>query len=248
MCPKETNYVGPTNGTEARERRPQIPSGRVESKNKSARHRKFQMAALKRQKSGLSENVVFKFYNITLDKVPFCHKTLSVRMMCRLNRYSTEQKAAEDFRVNWSKAIEIKRLMTHDTAGKIVPTIIDVLVLAHQVRGSGVDEVAYGKFDLAQILRQAKKHLCVPLQSNILDSNLRFEIETLGGDSFVEVAVQDEFEDEEPLPVIPVYQTEGWFSFHHNVEAIEADSTMLVKVATEEDDVDVGIRRPLSRS
>lgn len=201
------------------------------------------MSSSKRQKGGLGENVIFKFYNITLDKVPFCHKMLSVRMTCRLSRYSTEQKAVEEFLVNWSKAIEIKRMMMHDATGKIVPTIIDVNILAHQVRGSGVDEVAYGKFDLAQILRQAKKSLCVPLQSNILDSNLRFEIETLGGDSFVEVADADEFVDEEPLPVIPVYQTEGWFSFHHNAEAIEADSVMLVKAATEES----AFRRPPSR-
>lgn len=202
------------------------------------------MSSSKRQKGALSENVVFKFFNITLDKVPFCHKMLSVRMSCRLSKYSTEQKAAEEFLVSWSKAIEIKRLMTHDTTGKIVPTIVDVIILAHAARGSGIDEVAYGKFDLAQILRQAKKSLCVPLQSNILDSNLRFEIEMLGGDNFVEVFSPERFDEEEPLPVIPVYQTDGWFSFHHNAEAIEMDSRMLVKAAT---DVDVEDEAPDNR-
>lgn len=185
-------------------------------------------AASKKPKS---ENVTFRFFNLTLDNVPFCHKTLSLKMHFRLNNFPTDPTPVEDFLVKWTNTIEIKRSISRDNSGKPVPSIIDITVFTHTVKGSGKDEIAFGKLDLAQIVRTGKKTMSIPLQSNILESSLRFEIETQGGDSFTEVTNDVKNDDMPRLPVIVPILRNSWFNFKHNPDLIEADANILVEAA-----------------
>ena len=179
------------------------------------------------------ENVVFRFFNITLDKVPFCHKTLSMKMHHGTKSYATEPTPVEDFLVKWTSAIEITRAISRDSAGKPMPSILNITVYTHTVKGSGKEEVASGKLDLAQVVRTGKKEMSVALESKILESNLNMEIETQGGDSFTEVSARDASEELPPLPVIvPVLKT-SWFNFKHNPDMIEADANRLVEAAVQ---------------
>ena len=177
------------------------------------------------------ESVIFRFFNITLDNVPFCHKTLSMKFHYGIKSFGTVPTPVEDFLVKWTNTIEFNRAISRDNSGKPMPSIVNVTVSTHTVKGSGKDEVASGKFDLAQIVRTGKRQISVALESKILESKLQFDVETQGGDSFTEIAGRDANADLPPLPVIVPVLKNSWFNFKHNPDMIEADANKLVEAA-----------------
>ncbi|KAH0795681.1 hypothetical protein GPJ56_000560 [Histomonas meleagridis] len=179
-----------------------------------------------------AELVTFLFHNIVLDNVPFCHRTLSLKFHFRLNNFPTDPTPVENFLVKWTRVIEMERTISRDSSGKPTPSIVDVTVYTHSVKGSGKEEIAHGKLDLAQIVRRGNGSTSIQLQSNILESVLRFDVEIRGGESFKEVSNESKQVSSTPLPEIHLYTKNSWFNFKHNPDQIEADANILVEAAT----------------
>ena len=179
----------------------------------------------------ITENVTFVFSDIRLDNVPFCHKTLSIRMKYSMNAIATEPTPVDNFDVQWTKSIEFTRPITKDALGHINSSMVDVFVYTHTVKGSGKEEIATGKFDLAPIVRNGMKHFDFPLQSNVLESNLHFNIEIKNGRSFLEKPVEEEEIEPPVLPKIIISTKKSWFTFNHNQDSIEADALKLADLS-----------------
>ena len=179
-----------------------------------------------------SESVTFLFHNIVLDNVPFCHRTLSLKFHFRLNSFTTLATPVENFLVKWTTVIEMERTISHDSMGKPVPSIVEVTVFTHNVKGRGKEEIAHGKFDLAQIVRHRNATNTIQLQSNILESSLHFDVDIRGGESFTEVTDELKTFTPTPLPEIISYSKNSWFNFKHNPDQLEADANILVAAAT----------------
>lgn len=178
-----------------------------------------------------NELVTFRFFNITLDNVPFCHKTLSLKLHYRLTSFPTDPTPVEDFQVKWTKVIEIQRTISLDSNQKPVPTYLDVTVYTHSRKGSGKEEIAHGKMDLLMLVKSGKTSETLPLSSNILESVLHFDVEMIGGEAFVEAPPDTKADDCPPLPEIHPIIKNSWFNFKHNPDLIEADANTLVEAA-----------------
>ena len=179
----------------------------------------------------ITDNVTFIFSDITLDNVPFCHKTLSIKMHYSMNNFATEPTPVDNFVVQWSKVLELSRPITKDALGHVTSSFIDVFVYTHTVKGSGKEEVATGKIDLAQLVRQGVKHFDLPLTSNVLESSLHFNVEIKNGRNFLEKASVVEQSQPPVLPKIIVSTKKSWFFFHHNQDSIESDAQKLAEIA-----------------
>lgn len=179
-----------------------------------------------------AEQVTFIFHNIVLDNVPFCHRTLSLKFHFRLNSFTTLATPVEDFLVKWTTVIEMERAISRDSLGKTVPSIVEVTVFTHSVKGSGKEEIAHGKFDLAQLVKHRNSAHTVQLQSNILESSLRFDVDIRGGESFAEVTDERRPFVPAPLPTVTPFARNSWFNFKHNPDQLEADANRLVAAAT----------------
>lgn len=176
--------------------------------------------------------VNFTFYNFSLDNVPFYHKTLSLKMHYRLTTFQTDPTRVENFVVKWTKVIQFSRQINRDALKKPVPSLVDITIYTHSGnKGGGKDEIASGKLDLAQLVRTGKKVMSIPLQSNILESNLSFEIQTSGDDSFFEANTDAKPQETIQLPVIQPIIKNSWFNFKHNPDLIEEDANHLVEAA-----------------
>ena len=179
-----------------------------------------------------TETVNFRFYNISLDNVPFFHKTLSLKMHFKLNTFQTDPTRVDSFTVRWTKVIEFSRQINRDSMKKAAPSIVEITIYTHSGnKQSRKDEIASGKLDLAQLVRTGKHDISLPLQSNILESNLKFEIEMSGGDSFLEPSNEVKPQETVILPVIQPIIKNSWFNFKHNPDMIEHDANLLVEAA-----------------
>jgi hypothetical protein len=184
----------------------------------------------KRPKQSQSDNVTFRFFNLTLTNVPFCHKTLSLRIRLGLgHRFTTDPTPVANFLVEWTAVISFQRSISRDTSGRAIPTIVDIIILSHSVRGTGRDKIAYGTLDLAQLVKTGNGRGSVPLLSNILESSVNFDVEMIGGESFAEAVPNVKTDEYRPLPVIRPVLKNGWFPFNHNPDLIEADANLLVQ-------------------
>ena len=179
----------------------------------------------------ITEAVTFTFSDIRLDNVPFCHKTLSIRIKFSMNACSTEPTPVDNFDVQWSKPLVFTRSISKDALGHINTSMIDVFVYTHTVKGSGKEEVATGKIDLAPIVKNGLKHFDLPLQSNVLESNLHFDITIQNGHKFLEKNIDEEVMDPPHLPKIIISTKKSWFTFNHNQDSIEADAMKLADLS-----------------
>lgn len=179
-----------------------------------------------------TEVVTFTFRNITLNNVPFCHKTLSVKIHVSMNNnFQTEPTPVDNFIVQWTKTIEFTRQMNRDALGHLSPLTADVFVYTHTVKGSGKGEIANGKIDLTHIVRNGMKHIELPLTSIVLESNLCFDVEIKGGASFVEKQQETDISKLPQLPNILISSRRSWFTFRHNQDSVESDACRLADVA-----------------
>jgi hypothetical protein len=177
-----------------------------------------------------NDNVTFRLFNLTLTNVPFCHKTLSLRIRLGLGHsLTTDPTPATNFLVEWTSVITFQRSISRDTSGKAIPSIVDIIVLTHSVRGTGRDKIAYGALDLSQLVKTGKGPGSIPLFSGILESSLKFDVEMSGGESLAEPAPDVKAEEYPPLPVIRPVLKNGWFGFNHHPDLIEADANLLVQ-------------------
>jgi hypothetical protein len=182
---------------------------------------------------GSRETVEFRFSSITLDNVPFCHKTLSLRIQVRLTTHETDPTPVENFVVRWTKPIQFQRALSRDSSGKLVPSVVDVEVASYNVTGTNNrQQVANGKIDLAQLTRNRRDTVSIPLQSKLLGSTLRFDCEIKGGDCFIESANEAKPGEMPRLPAIGPVSRNSWFHFKHNPDQIDADANLLVEAAS----------------
>jgi len=190
----------------------------------------FLMSKTKTNQKSQNDQVFFVFSNIILNSVPFCHKTLSIRLHS-MGNYTTEPTPVDNFCVQWSKSIDFQRNITQDSFGNISPCIIDVYVYTHNVKGSGKEEIAVGKLDLATIVKSKLKSFSLPLSSKILESHLSFDIEMRGAFNNTDLN-SDEMGDQEPkLPNIIVSTKKSWFAYPQSQDHIEADACMLANLS-----------------
>lgn len=179
----------------------------------------------------LTEHVTFVFSQIRLDNVPFCHKTLSIKLHFSMNNFSTDPTPVDNFIVQWSKVIEFQRPITKDALGHLQASMIDVYIYTHTVKGSGKEEIATGKFDLANLVKTGAKNFDLPLTSSVLESSLHFELDIKGGKEFIDKQSLTQNQTLPELPKIIVSTKKSWFVFHHNQDTIEADAIHLAEVA-----------------
>ncbi|OHT12029.1 hypothetical protein TRFO_18214 [Tritrichomonas foetus] len=184
----------------------------------------------KTKTSTKSQQITFRFSKLCLDNVPFCHKTLSLKFHSKFFNQGTNPTPVDNFTVQWINTIEIKKNITCDASGKLLPANVDLTVFTHTVKGSGKDEVAYGVLDLSQLARSGSKSGSVQMRSSILESTLTFEIEMVG-DSFIEAHKETKQEELPKLPEIIPISKNSWFNMKHNPDLIEQDANMLVEAA-----------------
>ncbi|EAY18265.1 hypothetical protein TVAG_253770 [Trichomonas vaginalis G3] len=189
------------------------------------------MSKEKKSLKSVTEQITFTFSQLTLDNVPFCHKTLSIKMHFSMNNFATDPTPVDNFIVQWSKVIELTRPITKDTLGHLTSSIIDVYVYTHTVKGSGKEEIATGKFDLSNLVRTGAKTFDLPLTSSVLESSLHFNVDIKGGKDFFDKQFDLQNQELAPLPKIIVSSKKSWFVFHHNQDTIESDAIHLADVS-----------------
>lgn len=189
------------------------------------------MSKEKKTLKPVTEYVTFTFSHITLDNVPFCHKTLSIKMHYSMNNFSTDPTPVDNFVVQWSKVIEFQRPISKDTLGHLTSSMIDVYIYTHTVKGSGKEQIATGKFDLSNLVQTGAKHYDLQLSSSVLESCLHFNIDIKGGKDFIEKQADLQNQENVKLPKIIVSSKKGWFTFHHNQDTIESDAIHLAEMS-----------------
>ena len=177
-----------------------------------------------------NQQITFRFSKLCLDNVPFCNKTLSLRFHSKFFSQGTDPTPVEKFSVSWKNTVEIKKNITFDSVGKLLPMDVDVTVLTHSVKGSGKNEIARGKIDLASLARSGVKAGNVQMMSNILESTLSFDVE-IYPDSLVEAQPEQKQIETLELPEIHVIMKNSWFNVKHNPDLIEQDANILVEAA-----------------
>ena len=186
---------------------------------------------LRKNSKNNNKNITFIFSNILLDNVPFCHKTLSVKLHYSMNSFSTDPTPVDNFTVQWSKSLEIQKSLTQDTFGQYISCLIDVFVYTHTVQGSGKEEIAIGKLDLSQLVKLNPKNFKLPLTSKILESNLYFDIEIKGNIIFPEPINPINNNLINKFPNIIVSNKKSWFNFPQTLDRIEIEANKLVEAS-----------------
>jgi hypothetical protein len=189
-------------------------------------------SVLRGSKSRAGETVDFIFSDITLDKVPFCHKTFSLYFRYRVTKYLLDPTPVENFCVRWSKRVQFQRCVTRDSSGGFLPSIVELRIDSHAVSGTAQrSRIGSGKIDLAQLQRTGSGRVSVPVQSPILESSLQFEVAVMLGDSLVTSSVDSSPVEAVELPVVRPFLKNSWFSFKSNPELIDQDALTLVEAS-----------------
>lgn len=179
-------------------------------------------------------NVQFRFFNITVDNVPFCDKSFSLKVHFRYHTFPTEVERPVDFKVVWANLIEFNILITRDTNSKAAPVFLDFTLLMADNKGGGADVIASAKFDIAEVLRKGLRKLTIPLLSSVLESNLSMDVETNGGEMFYDVPAEKTEVIQENLPVITPRIKNGWLNYQHNTDLVDMDAEEMVKAIINE--------------
>lgn len=185
-----------------------------------------------KSKLPMTQQVTFKFSNLSLNNVPFCSKIISLKFQdSRFSKNNTSSEPVNNFQVVWPQAIEIHKNITRDASKKLIPSIIDITVYMHPAKGSGKDEIAHGKLDLAQLVVKGNGDGSVQLQSIILESSLSFHVDMVGISELVEVHTDTKPEELPDFPEIHPVAKNSWFNMKHNPDLIEQDANLLVEAA-----------------
>ena len=178
-------------------------------------------------------NVQFRFYNISVDNIPFCNKHFSLKLHLRYNNLPTDFAPAKEFSVNWHTLLEFQYLVTRDVSGHASLLALDfTLYSSDDEKGGGKEEIATAKYDASIILRNGLKKVTIPLQSSILESKLTMDVDVNGGEIFFEMPQTPEKIEEENLPKVITRIKNGWHPYQHNIEQIEIDANALIAAAT----------------
>lgn len=175
--------------------------------------------------------VSFCLKNFTLDNVPFCHKTFSIKFHIPSFNHKLYPTPVDNFSVQWTKAIEFQRSINKDPLGNIIPLIADIIVFTHNVKGSGKEQIASGKVDFTNLVINDIHRYSILLSSSVLESVLRFDIDTKGAEQFIDINSSIKMEVPAALPSILVFSRKSWFVFRHNQESSESDACKLADVS-----------------
>ena len=178
-------------------------------------------------------NVQFRFYNISVDNIPFCNKYFSLKLHFRYNSFSTDFSPAKEFSVSWHTLLEFQYLVTKDVSGHASLLPLDfTLYSSDDSKGGGKEEIATAKYDGSIILKNGLKKVTIPLQSTILESKLTMDIDVNGGEIFFEIPQVQEKTEQENLPKVITRIKNGWHPYQHNTEQIDNDANILIAAAT----------------
>jgi hypothetical protein len=191
------------------------------------------MASTSRRPQKTAETVDFVFSQIFLDKVPFCHKTFSLRMRFRFAKFLLDPTPVENFCVRWSKRIQIQRFVTRDSSGNLSTAFADFRIDKHAVSGKAQrSQVGVGKIDLGQLAKNGSGRVSIPVQSQILEGCLQFDVAVMAGDA--PIAPSSDSGPVEPLqlPVVKPFFKSSWFSFKSTPDLVDQDAQALVEAST----------------
>ena len=178
-------------------------------------------------------NVQFRFFNISVDNIPFCNKYFSLKLHFRYNSFSTDFAPTKEFSVIWHNLLEFQYLVTRDISGHAALVSLDfTLYSSNDFKGSGKEEIATAKYDASSILKHGLKKVTIPLTSSILESKLTMDVEANGGEIFFEIPPTQEKQQTENFPKVITRIKNGWHSYQHNMEQIDIDTNALIAAAT----------------
>jgi hypothetical protein len=189
-------------------------------------------SVLRGSKSKATETVDFTFSDITLDKVPFCHKTFSLSLRYRVTKYLLDPTPVENFCVRWSKRVQFQRCVTRDSSGTFLPSIVDLRIDSHAVSGTAQrSRIGSGKIDLTHLQKTGSGKVSIPVQSPILESSLQFEVAVMFGDSMIIPSADSSPTEGVELPIVKTFVKNSWFSFKSNPDLIDQDALALVEAS-----------------
>jgi hypothetical protein len=181
-----------------------------------------------------NEEVIFRLSNLTLENVPFSSKKVSVRFHRYLaNLFATRPADIDETgTVRWPDPAPFQDHLSRSVDfGRFVTRSVDVFVSVHEIqRVNRQEDIADGKLDLAQLASDGSGPVEFPLQSQLLLSPLRFDLEVLVGGVRVDAKSKPVVNREKLPEITPVLLT-GIFRFKHTPEQMDEDTNLLISAA-----------------
>jgi hypothetical protein len=180
------------------------------------------------------EDVVFRLSNLRLENVPFSSKKISVRFHRYLaNLFTTRPADVDDSgTVHWPDPSPFQdRLSRSVGQGQFLTRSVDVFISIHDPqRGNRLEDIAEGKLDLAQLASDGSGPVEFPLQSQLLSSPLRFDLEALIGNARIE-SKRNGPPNRGALPELAPVLLPGTFRLKHSPEQVDIDANLLAAAA-----------------
>ena len=177
----------------------------------------------------INRPVSFRLFNFSVNNIPFINRAFYIKIKTRPTNFSTDLSLPNRYTLKWNNLMELEYKFKKDDSGNLIPSYMDVILYIGESDGSNMYEIAIGRYDLTIILTTGVSNVSFQLQSQLLESTFSFDVETNGGESFLQTKNEEENKVIQPnLPLIKPRIKNGWFVNSNNTNDILINANYIV--------------------